>query len=203
MELALIRHGESTANREGIIQGRGDYPLSESGREQALLTSQALTSFRPYRIFTSPLARARETAEIINRPHNVEVVPLPELMEFDLGEFEGLTFPRILELHPEVLPGLKSGIPFHHLAPGAETDESVNARARRAMEQILDSGLPRVVVVSHLGVLERVIAAALKLPPEQLPRENLPLRNCSITRLKIDFREAVMDCMNETLHLDR
>ena len=202
MEIILLRHGESDANHAGIVQGRGDYPLSERGRNQALLTAQRLAVFRPYRIYSSPLARARQTAEIVNRPHNVEVLVLEDLIEYNLGAFEGLRFREVLERYPEVEPGLKRGIPFHHLAPGAENDEEADRRAERALRAILDSGLPRVVVVSHLGILERIFRAATASPRSSPPEAAFPLRNCSLTHLDINPREVQVLSLNETSHLD-
>jgi broad specificity phosphatase PhoE len=201
MEIVLVRHGESDANRQGIIQGRGDYPLSDVGRDQARATSAALADFHPALIFTSPLGRARETAEIINQPHQVEIADLPELMEYNLGEFEGMRFEDVLTKYPAVRPGLKNGVPFHHLAPGAETDAEADERARRALALVLGSGRPRVLVVAHLGILERLLLAALDGQGSQIPASAWPLRNCSVTRLRVTAGRRELIGLNETGHL--
>ena len=203
MELVIVRHGESVANADGIIQGRFDYELSEKGRDQALRTARALMDFSPYRIYTSPLDRARETADIINRRHNAEIVVLPDLIEYDLGGFEGLTMEQILEKFPEVPDNMKQGTPFHHLAPGAESDQDVDTRVARAQDEIVNCGLPRVVVVSHLGVLERII---LKLGNHYGINDiaglaSWPLKNCSITRMAINPFESRFDFINDVSHL--
>ena len=203
MEIVLVRHGESDANRRGIIQGRGDYPLSDVGRSQASATAAALADFRPDRIFVSPLGRARQTAEIINQPHLVEIASLPELMEYNLGEFEGQRFEDVLTKYPEVRPGRQRGVPFHHLAPGAETDAEADERARRALALVLDSGLSRVLVVAHLGILERILLAALDGTGAEIPRSTWPLRNCSITRVRVMAGRWELIGVNETGHLGR
>lgn len=200
MELAFVRHGESEANRAGIIQGRGDYPLSDIGREQARLASAALAGFGPSIIFSSPLVRARETAEIINRAHGVEIIAMPELQEYNLGEFEGKTFQAVLEGYPEVKPGIARGVPFHHLAPGAETDAEADGRAARAIELLLGSGADRAIVVAHLGILERIVLAALN-GNGGIPASAWPLNNASITRLRLSATERRLLSFNETGHL--
>lgn len=203
MEVILVRHGESEANAQGIIQGQGDYRLSEKGRSQALATATALIDFHPYRIYVSPLRRAHETAEIINRPHNADLIVLDDLIEYHLGEFEGLCGEEITARFPELPEKMKQGVPFHHLAPGAETDAAASARTRRALQEILDSGLPRVIVVSHLGILEHLIRLfALDLRPDDSARALCgPLLNCSITWL--DFHPVIPRVIkfNDVSHL--
>ncbi len=184
MDIVFIRHGESTANRMGIIQGQGDFPLSETGREQARLTEKALVDFRPQRVYTSPLRRGRETAEIINGPHGAPLMALAELMEYDLGEFEGFTMDEITARFPQVRERTARGVPFHHLPADAETDEQVDKRTRRALSMIMQCGCNRVVVVSHLGVLAFMIAVLLeRLSLDNPCGKKLVLKNCSISRI--------------------
>ncbi|HUT52055.1 MAG TPA: histidine phosphatase family protein [bacterium] len=203
MEVVFIRHGQSEANADGIIQGRVDYGLSGQGRDQALRTAAALRDYNPYRVYTSPLSRAAETAKIINRRHNAEIVILDDLIEYDLGEFEGLTVAQVFERFPRVPGRLKSGEPFHTLAPGAESDADVDIRAERALDEILNSGLPRIIVVAHLGLLERIIkkaSASFKLELDPGPAA-WPLKNCSITHFDFNPLSPRLICFNEVLHL--
>ncbi len=204
MDIVLLRHGQSEANAQGLIQGRTDSPLSNVGREQAIRTADALLDFKPFRIYTSPLARASETAQIINRPHNAEVVILDELVEFDLGECEGLSGEELIEMIPSLPRRMEEGVPFHHLLPGAETDEEVDLRAERALHEILHSGLPRCVVVSHLGILERIIvAAARKHSSRDFSKDcDFPLKNCSITRMRIRPLNSMLLTANDTAHIE-
>jgi broad specificity phosphatase PhoE len=203
MEAVFVRHGQSEANAGGVVQGRSDYRLSAQGRDQALRTADALMDYNPYRVYTSPLARARETAQIINRRHNAEIVVLDDLVEYDLGQFEGLTVEQIQERFPFVFERVKEGAAFHTLAPGAETDEQVDLRAERALEEIINSGLPRIIVVSHLGVLERMIKKAALAFKLQLSAcdGTWPLKNCSITHLDLNPIGSRLVRINDVLHL--
>jgi len=204
MEIVFVRHGESVANLNGVVQGRGDYKLTPKGRDQAIRTANALVDFRPYRIYTSPLSRAHETAEIINRPHGVEVVVLEELLEYSLGEFEGLTFEEIVEKYPHVPAELEKGRPFHQLPKGAERDEDVDIRAEAVLTRIMDSGQPRIMVVAHLGILERlIINFAGNHSKNDFSKElDWPLKNCSITRLIHEPIGTRLISFNDVSHLE-
>ncbi len=203
MEVIFIRHGESTANVSGIIQGRGDYPLSEKGREQALKTKRALMDFCPHTVFTSNLKRAGETAEIINRSHNARIIRLDDLAEYDLGEFEGLTYDEVVEKFPFVPDELKKGKQFHLLAPGGEKDEDADVRAKRAFDSIINTGAPRILVVAHLGILERILflLADEFCIPDVTP-EIFPLKNCSVTHLVVNMNKAKFIKFNDDSHLE-
>ena len=90
MELYLIRHGETDYNKERKIQGSCDIPLNEYGRELAKVTAEGLKDIPFDVIFTSPLCRARETAEWIARGRQIPVYEDKRLKEICFGEYEGL-----------------------------------------------------------------------------------------------------------------
>ena len=91
MKIFITRHGQTEWNALGKLQGRKDIKLNEIGREQAVTTSEKIKNEKIDIIITSPLKRARETAEIINKQFNVEIVEDDRLMERCYGDFEGIT----------------------------------------------------------------------------------------------------------------
>lgn len=93
-EIYVIRHGETDWNRQGRLQGQEDIPLNETGRRQAEVCGQALQRVRFDRIFTSPLSRARETAEKIARYQSCASENDDGLLERDYGRLSGLTLPE-------------------------------------------------------------------------------------------------------------
>ncbi|MBC7330371.1 histidine phosphatase family protein [bacterium] len=95
MRLYFARHGMTEWNDDGKMQGRTDVPLNEAGILQARLLAKKLANLPLKAIYTSPLSRAMKTAEIIARPHNLEVIPVPSLQEADFGKWEGLTIEEI------------------------------------------------------------------------------------------------------------
>src|SRR5215210_2337484 len=92
-EMILLRHGQSTANATGVWQGQLEFPLSEEGRRQARLAGRALAGESLDGLYSSPLSRALETAEIISREAGFsgKVVALEGLMERRGGLLEGTT----------------------------------------------------------------------------------------------------------------
>src|ERR1700760_4361850 len=99
--LPLARHGETDWNREGRWQGWADPPLNDTGRAQARELAEQLRSVPFDAVFSSDLARARETAEIVAAPHGVPVVVEPQLREIDIGSWSGLTHDEIRSRFPD------------------------------------------------------------------------------------------------------
>lgn len=90
MKIYIIRHGQTALNKEAVLQGRSDYPLNEKGIDQAEAAREALQSagVRFDKVYTSPLIRAGQTAEIVAGPE-VPMVKDDRLIEMDYGQYEG------------------------------------------------------------------------------------------------------------------
>ena len=89
-EILLIRHGETEWNAAELFRGRADIPLNENGLRQAGLLSEYLKDKQIDAIYSSPLGRARKTAEIISGRHGLEVMSSGGLIDIDFGEWQGL-----------------------------------------------------------------------------------------------------------------
>ena len=185
-ELLLVRHGQSTANAKGIWQGQMEFPLSERGRAQASLAGHGL-SRQPFEgLYSSPLSRAFETAEIIRDRAGFagEVVPVDGLSERHGGILEGHTWAEQEQRNPELAKKFLA-IPEEErwALVGAETDEEVIARFEEALSSIrtLHPGGSRIVVVSHGGVMRAFLRELFG--PEVLPGAQRAA-NASITRLQ-------------------
>jgi uncharacterized phosphatase len=147
--IALVRHGETDWNRERRIQGRSDIPLNETGRGQALDTAEALSHGAPWDlVFTSPLARASETAAIIaahlglTPPSIVDAV-----IERHYGAAEGLSAPELEARFPGLSP-----------VPGRERRSDAAARAIPALIDLAQAHPGgRLLVVSHGGLIRSVL----------------------------------------------
>src|SRR5919199_2167145 len=187
-ELLLIRHGQSTANAKGIWQGQMDFPLSEEGRSQARMVGKALAGVRFDGIYSSPLGRAFETAEVIAWKTNFPggVVPIEDLSERRGGLLEGTTRAEREARDPELAKRFLS-LPEEErwTLVGAETDEQILHRFGRAISGIRARHSPgaRVVVVSHGGGMRGFLRD--HFGPGGLPgAERAP--NASITRVEWD-----------------
>lgn len=170
MLLALIRHGQTDWNLAGRMQGRTDIPLNDTGREQALAAASALAAEPWDAVVSSPLGRARETAEIIASAIGVPLgSPYDELIEQDFGAAEGT-----------LVADLDARWPDRDFA-GKEPDHEVGPRGIRALERIArDHGRARVLAVAHGTLIRHTLAAITGHDARHYPR----LGNASSSMLR-------------------
>ena len=144
--LLLVRHGETDWNADGRLQGHTDRPLSDYGRRQARKLAAELCGEEIEAIYSSDLARARETAEIVGEQLGLPIELDPELREKDWGNWEGLT-----------------AVERDRVEFAGESTEAHQQRMLRALRRIAErhSGDGRVLVVTHGGSVRRVQAAAM------------------------------------------
>jgi 2,3-bisphosphoglycerate-dependent phosphoglycerate mutase len=144
--LFLVRHGETDWNAEGRLQGHTDRPLSDYGRRQAQQLAGELENEELEAIYSSDLARAHETAEIVGERLGLPVVLDPDLREKDWGTWEGL-----------------NAVERDHVEFVGETTEAHEERILEALRRIAERhpGDRRVLVVTHGGSMRRVQTAAL------------------------------------------
>jgi broad specificity phosphatase PhoE len=162
--LTLIRHARTAWNDTGRMQGWADPPLDEHGRAQARALAERLRFESFAAVYSSPLQRARHTAEAIAGAHGLEVSCRDDLRERNVGEWTGLTFDETRALAPEQFAGdwRVQG------APGGETQAALTARVAAAVDEILASHPDgRVAVVSHGGALSAALAHLLGIPIER------------------------------------
>jgi broad specificity phosphatase PhoE len=147
-EAVLVRHAETGWSLHGRHTGRTDIPLTDRGRDAARSLRERLRRWHFDLVLVSPLTRARETCELSGL--GAEARPCPNLLEWDYGDYEGLTTAEIQALCPDWLL-------WRDGCPGGESPAQVGARADRAIAEIRANG-PLVAVFSH-GHLLRVLGA--------------------------------------------
>lgn len=199
--ITLLRHGESVGNAESRWQGQTDYPLTETGRAQARALAERWkkegVSFD--RIITSPLARARETAEIIAAALQVPVESDPLWLERDIGEIAGMTSTEFRERYPE-RPFFS---PYDSVGTDGEGDWALFLRAGQALHQLLRRPLGCYLVVSHGGLLNQIMHAVVGIAPhanDAGPR--FRFSNTGFARLMYFPRSHrwVIDVLNDRAH---
>ena len=110
----MIRHGETDWNAIGKLQGRTDIPLNETGIQQAEECSEFLKTSQWDVIITSPLQRAKQTAEIINKNIKVPVIEMDDFMERDYGDAEGMAYEeRIAKFPGNIYPNQEERAPLN------------------------------------------------------------------------------------------
>jgi len=166
-ELLLVRHGETDWNREHRVQGHTDVPLNAVGRAQAEALAESLADALLAGVYSSDLARARQTAEIVSRHQGLAVVLEPGLREKNFGSWEGLTDVEIADRFPESVRGRWGD---------GESTEDVAARVLPAIERIRARHPGEsVLVVSHGGPIRIIL--------DQNGVEHRRIGNCELFRL--------------------
>jgi probable phosphoglycerate mutase len=156
-EVVLIRHGETEWSLSGQHTGTTDIPLTEHGRDEARRLRPLLAASDYALVLSSPLGRARATCELAGLGHRMQIDP--DLIEWDYGDYEGLT-PSEIE---RTAPGWTI---FTDGCPGGETPEQIGARVDRVMCKVRGQA-GRVALFAH-GHVFRVLAARwIGLPPSE------------------------------------
>ena len=154
----LARHGETDDNARRVVQGWIDTPLNERGREQARELVTAVKDLGIAAIWTSHLARAAETAEIVGDALGIEPRADDRLAESRRGSWEGRSLDEIEESEPEAWAGWKRGGPDFRFPGGGESLAEHQARVLAVIEAIRAGDQP-ALVVAHGGTIRCAICA--------------------------------------------
>lgn len=157
-KLYIVRHCQSMGNIGGRFQGRFDAAVSPQGEKQLALLALRFRNVPLDAIYTSPLTRARRTAEAIGQYHRIEIQDEPGLTEIDVGEMENLALQEIGEKFPDVAKAWDQ-TPDLCRFPGGESMEQVYARVNGAVDRILAASRGRTVAVAtHGGAIRNLVA---------------------------------------------
>ena len=195
--LTIVRHGQTSANLEAVWHGSTNTPLTDHGHGQAAAAAAFIeANFKPVStVYASPLDRAHHTAEPIAR--RLGLVPQidPGLAEYDLGEWEGMSFESLF--HDKKLFDNMRSDP-HYCPHGGESPKQVADRLVASLRAIAKRHPgERVVVVSHGGALS--IAFGLLLDNDY-SSWNRMMNNCGISELVLAPRPELVS-FNRTEHL--
>jgi probable phosphoglycerate mutase len=164
MQLVLIRHGESEANRQGVVQGHFDSPLSPTGQEQAEALAEALAGEGFSALYASDLQRAQDTARAIAHSTGLPLHLDPDVREIDIGIFSGMSWATISQRFPEAYARFKETNSWA-VVPGAEQEDEARDRLERFLAKVrAQHPTSRVAIVAHGAILRRMIHVLLGLP---------------------------------------
>ena len=192
MAIVLVRHGQTEPNRAGQLLGRLDAPLTELGLRQAKAASEAvLSAYDVARVVSSPLTRARQTAELFGLAVDVE----ERWIEVDYGEYDGLPFKEV----PDELWREWRADPAW-TPPAGESLASVGERVRGACDALSADATERdVVVVSHVSPIKAAVAWALEVGDEVSWRMHLDV--AAVCVVGCGARGPSLRLFNQTGHL--
>ncbi|TFB14250.1 histidine phosphatase family protein [Filobacillus milosensis] len=198
MQIIVIRHGQSEADITGVHEGRADFPLTSLGTEQARSMAHYLAEqLPPELILTSPLKRAKKTAEILQEQIGCELIEESDLMEWNNGVLAGISKGEAAVKYP--LP--EGGRPYHVPIEKGESELYLRFRAERVFHNIITNhkNLERVAVVSHGGLISNFIKAFIKQPNDD--QTIFPTGDTGIHLLEANDESRIVRFLNNQRHL--
>ena len=181
--IVLARHGETDWNRDGRFQGQADPPLNEHGREQARQLAERLSVQRFAALYSSPLRRARETADIVAGRLGLAVVPVDDLQEIDVGSWSGFTRHEVQSRFPAAYARWLA------FTAGWDGGETYDELKRRVVAAVLGVARrhpdERILIVTHGGPIRALLAAAEGVTYAEARRASSVLDNCAVAELAV------------------
>ena len=214
LRLIFVRHGLSSFNKEGRIQGRNDLSiLTKEGKSQAEAAGKIISSIPIDQVYSSPLQRASETAEIIIKQHQnkLRATYTDELLEVDLGPWSGLTKNEIKNLYPEeqalwniepreVIITREDGTKFQ---PIKELLLQAEGFLKSLFKSYSNSN-KTILIVAHNAILRCLILKLINEPTNgfrRLKLDNTSISICNVAFSNWEDRQVQIECLNNISHL--
>lgn len=198
MEIILIRHGETIWNKEGRVQGLSDIALSDVGLHHAQQLALSLRDHHIHSIYSSPLIRAKKTAQIINQYHNAPICLESGLMEMDQGNFEGLSYQELIACEKDFLKKWISD-PASVKMPNGESFSELQARAWKVIEGIIIKPY-NALVVSHSFTIASILCKVKNISLSEF--RSVHVDTASKTIIRFENGSASIKCLNDRTHLN-
>lgn len=195
----LVRHGTTDWNKEEIFRGRLDCKLNETGQAEARALAEYFRDIPLQAIYSSPLSRAMETAQTVAQAKALQVVPHPEFIDIDFGEWQGLPLKEVREKYSELYRLWQERPEAVHF-PGGEDLGRVRARAWEGLQKVIRENPDKTaLILSHRVVTKVLICAVLGLDDSHFwhIKQDTTAVNC------IEYnRGFFVTCLiNDTCHL--
>jgi broad specificity phosphatase PhoE len=201
MRIYLVRHGETEWNKVRRFQGRSNLPLNQEGRKQVRALALALKNIPLMAIYTSPLIRTLETARLIKAFHpSTPIFEDNDLIEMDLGEFDGMKVKDWAEQYPDFRKAWNEN-PASVRMPGGESLKEVQDRAKKTLERIAGIYPPdtTILISSHNFVNLTILCDILKIPLNRF--RDLRQENAAFNVIYKKEDRFYAELVNERSHL--
>ncbi len=201
MKIYVVRHGETTWNKEEVFRGRKDIPLNDTGLWQAERTGVFFSDKGVSGVYSSPLARARQTASKIGEAGRVPVQVDDAFTDMDFGPWEGLSLATVQERFPQPLDTWRN-YPHQFRIPGAETLARARKRVEKGLREAITDGPadgPVVVIVTHRVICKLLVLHFLGVSNRFFWK--IKCDPASITLAEQTGVEFTLSMVNQTLHL--
>ena len=167
--IIFLRHGQATNNTQRVLAGRTPgIPLTEKGVDQAEKAAKFLEEMNISTIYSSPIERAKDTAEIVGKHNSIDVRIDDRLIELDMGKFTGMPYDEIFSSHGNVFMKFYKGeLEIAH--NGVETFADVKKRVLGMVDHVIENHPDEnVVLVTHMDPIKAMLSTVVSLSPENL-----------------------------------
>lgn len=178
--IIFLRHGQAKNNTERVLSGRTPgVPLTNDGIDQAKTAAEFIEKMNVTKIYSSPIERALQTAEIVGNHNAIDVVSDERLIELDMGKFTGMKYDEIFSKHGNVFLKFYSGdLELAH--NGVETFAEVKSRVLDIIDHVVGQHKDEnVLLVTHMDPIKAVLSSVMDLKPQSL--FELIVANASLT----------------------
>ena len=168
-QIIFLRHGQAKNNTERILSGRTPgVPLTDKGITQAQQTAELLEHMNISAIYSSPIQRAKHTAEIVGKHNSIDVTIDDRLIELDMGKFTNVPYDEIFSSHGNVFMKFYDGeLEIAH--NGVETFADVKKRVASIVEEVIEKHPDEnVVLVTHMDPIKAMLSEVVDLSPTNL-----------------------------------
>ena len=204
--IIFLRHGQAINNTKRVLAGRSEgVPLTDTGIKQAKRIAEFLKPLNISTIYSSPIERAKTTAEIVAKHHSIEYRIDDRLIELDMGKFTGMPYDEIFAEHGNVFLKFYEGqLEIAH--NGVETFVEVKKRIMEIVDHVLkEHNDENVLLVTHMDPIKAILSTIMDLKPISL--FELIIENASLTIFKEEEGKLSLSAINamdsERFDLDR
>ncbi len=198
--ILLVRHGQTDSNVTGFYMGWSNEDLNEVGYAQIRRLSSRLANLPIASVYTSPLRRTYATATILAEPHTLDLEVLDDLIEFRLGDWQGLYVDEIERRWPELWQQSRTD-PSELTMPNGESLSEVTERAIRAFERVVEANRGKqAIIVTHDSIVRVLVARALGVSNSIYRR--FEISNASLSMIRVVNSNLQLVTLNDTSHLE-
>ena len=194
-QIIFLRHGQAKNNTERVLSGRTPgVPLTDKGITQAQQTAELLEHMNISAIYSSPIQRAKHTAEIVGEHNSIDVQIDDRLIELDMGKFTGVPYDEIFSSHGNVFLKFYNGeLEIAH--NGVETFADVKKRVTSIVDEIIEKHPDQtVVLVTHMDPIKAMLSNVVDLSPTNL--FELIIANASLNLFREKDRKFSLSGIN-------
>ncbi len=194
-QIIFLRHGQAKNNTDRILAGRTPgVPLTDTGIKQAEQTGKLLEDMNISAIYSSPIQRAKHTAEIVGEHNSIDVIIDDRLIELDMGKFTGVPYDEIFASHGNVFMKFYNGeLEIAH--NGVETFADVKKRVLGIVDHVIEKHPDEnVVLVTHMDPIKAMLSTIVDLSPTNL--FELIIANASLSIFKEKDRKFSLSGIN-------